>query len=163
LSARSARKDGTVIQQGLPYGRGFYDSERITMLAKRLMGALAAMLTTGMVAFGTLPAQAAAQRVELQAVLHGSHAFPHATGSARFESGNHGRELTVTVSHIARLAGRHLTVFVHGARAGTMTVSRTGVAHLHHHGVPACRAGQRVRVRTGTGTLVASGIFRRHH
>ena len=133
------------------------------MVAKRLMGALAAMLTTGVVAFGTLPAQAAVQKVELTAVLHGSQAFPHATGSAKFESGNRGRELTVTVSHIARLAGRHLTVFVHGARAGRMTVSRTGVAHMHRHGVPACTAGQTIRIRTGTGALVASGIFRRHH
>lgn len=38
------------------------------------------------------------------------------------ESGDHGRELEVHVSRIARLAGWKLVVYVHGARAGTMTV-----------------------------------------
>ena len=44
-----------------------------------------------------------------------------------------------------------------------MTVTRAGTAHLDRHGVRACRAGQRVRVRTRSGTLVAAGTFRRHH
>jgi hypothetical protein len=128
------------------------------------MGGLAAVMTTGMLAFGFVPAQAAAvAKVELQAALTGSHAFSHAVGSAKFESGRHGRELIVSVSHVARLAGRSLVVFVHGARAGTMTVSRTGFAHMDRHGVPACQAGQAIRVRTKAGTLVVSGTFRRHH
>lgn len=69
----------------------------------------------------------------------------------------------VHLGGVARLAGRHLVVYVHGSRAGTMTVSRTGYTHLDRHGAPACRAEQAVRVRTGCGPLVAGGTFRRHH
>ena len=132
------------------------------MFARRLMIGVGAAMTAGLLAFGTMPAQAAtAQKVELHAGLHGSHAFPRATGRATFELGNDGRELHVRVTHIARLAGRHLTVFVHGVRAGSMTVSAAGNAHLDRHGVPATKAGQAIRVRTMAGALVASGTFRR--
>jgi len=45
-----------------------------------------------------------------------------------------------------------------------MTVSRAGYAHMDRHsGVPACRSGQLIRVRTRSGTLVTSGTFRTHH
>jgi hypothetical protein len=139
--------------------------EWITMLARRWAGGLAAAaMTAGMLAAGTVPAQAAMHGMELQAALHGGHAYPRAGGTAAYESGDHGRELEVHVSHIARLAGWKLVVYVHGARAGTMTVSRAGYARLdRHRGVPACRSGQPVRVRTRSGTLVASGTFRAHH
>ncbi|HVB46204.1 MAG TPA: hypothetical protein VNF47_26325 [Streptosporangiaceae bacterium] len=135
------------------------------MLLRRFAVALATAMTTGMAITGTLPAQAAPMHnIELHVVLHGSNAHPMATGTASFESGDHGRELDVHVSRIPGLAGSHLVVYVHGVRAGTMTVSRAGFAHLdRHRGVPACRSGQAIRVRTRSGTLVASGIFRRHH
>ena len=59
--------------------------------------------------------------------------------------------------------GTRLVVYVHGIRAGTMTVSRSGHAHLDlARGVPACGAGQPVRVRTMNGALIASGTFYRH-
>jgi len=63
------------------------------MLARRFSGGLAAAVAAaGMLAAGTVPAQAATH-MELQAALHGSHAYPRAGGSAAYESGNHGREL----------------------------------------------------------------------
>ncbi|HEY2551670.1 MAG TPA: hypothetical protein VGI64_13950 [Streptosporangiaceae bacterium] len=132
------------------------------MLVRRMMIGLGAAMTGGLLAFGTIPAQASVHRTELHAALHGSHAFPRAAGHATFEIRNDGRELDVRVSHIARLAGKRLVVFVHGARAGTMTVTMAGTAHLDRHGVPATKAGQMIRVRTNAaGTLVASGTFHR--
>lgn len=136
------------------------------MLARRFsQGVAAAAVTAGMLAAGAVPAQAAAMHgKELHAAPHGGHVYPRAGGRAAYESGDHGRELEVHVSHVARLAGRRLVVYVHGARAGTMTVSRAGRAHMdRHRGVPACRSGQPVRGRTRSGTLVVSGTFRVHH
>jgi hypothetical protein len=47
------------------------------MLARRWAGGLAAAaMTAGMLAAGTVPAQAAMHGMELQAVLHGGHAYP---------------------------------------------------------------------------------------
>ena len=134
------------------------------MFARRLTAVLAGAMTVGMLGSGVAFAQVAPmQRVEVTATLHGSRTFPQAAGNARFESRAGHRELTVNLSGAARLAGRTLVVFVHGTRAGTMTVTTAGRAHLHRHGAPACRAGQPVRIRTRAGTLVASGIFRTHH
>ncbi len=135
------------------------------MLARRLAAALAAAVVgSGVVVAGVLPAQAApAHHMELHAALSGSHSYPRVRGTASYESGDHGRHLDVHLRNAARLAGRHLVVYVHGIRAGTMTVSRAGYAHLDRHGVAACHAGQSVRVRTKSGTLVAAGTFRRHH
>jgi hypothetical protein len=121
-------------------------------------------MTAGMLGFGVASAQVApSHRVEVTAALHGSQSFPHAAGTAKFESRASGRELNVSLSGVRRLAGRTLVVFVHGTRAGTMTVTNTGRAHLHRHGAPACRAGQPARIRTRAGTLVASGTFSAHH
>jgi hypothetical protein len=78
----------------------------------------AAAVTAGLLAAGTVPAQAAMHGMELQAALHSSHAYPRAAGYAHMD---------------------------------------------HHSGVPACRSGQPVRVRTRSGTLVASGTFHTHH
>ena len=127
-------------------------------------GVAAAVAGSGLAGAGVLPAQVArAHDMELHAGLAGSHAYLRAHGTASYESGDHGRELDVHLGGVTRLAGRHLVVYVHGSRAGTMMVSRAGYAHLDRHGAPACRAGQAVRVRTASGTLVAGGTFRRHH
>lgn len=105
------------------------------MLSRRLAAVLAAAaMTTGLAVAGSLPARAALmQHIELHAALQGSHAHPRTIGTAFYESGDHGRVLDVHVSRIAGLAGSRLTVYVHGVRAGTMTVSRTGFAHLDRH------------------------------
>jgi hypothetical protein len=134
------------------------------MFATRLTAVLAGAMTVGMLGFGVASAQVApSHRVEVTAALHGSQSFPHAAGTAKFESRASGRELNVSLSGVRSLAGRTLVVFVHGTRAGTMTVTNTGRAHLHRHGAPACRAGQPARIRTRAGTLVASGTFSAHH
>lgn len=137
----------------------------------------AAALSAGVLAVGVIPASAATaaapagtaqvtvmHHMELQAGLRGSHAYPRASGTASYEADQHSRALEVSLTHLAGLAGRHLVVYVHGAKAGTMTVSRAGYAHLDmHRGVPGCQAGQPIRIRTAGGTLVASGTFRVHH
>lgn len=136
------------------------------MFSRRVSAGLAAaVMAFGVAAAGTAAAEAAPlHNIELHAVLHGSHAHPRATGMATFESSEHGRELDVHMSHLGDLVGRRLIVFVHGVRAGSMIVTRAGTAQLHrHHGVPRCRSGQRIGVRTRSGVLVASRIFRRHH
>lgn len=139
------------------------------MVLRRAMagGVLAAATAAGLLSAGAVPAQAAGAapaqaRMELQAGLHGSSAYPHAGGHASYES-YYRRELHVGVWNIRRLGGRILVVYVHGTKAGTMRVSGYGSAHLNRYrGVPACRAGDTVRVRTRSGTLVASGTFRHH-
>lgn len=99
--------------------------------------------------------------MHLEAGLRGG--YPHAAGHADYQSGWRSRHLEVRVWNIRRLAGARLVVYVHGTRAGRMTVSRSGYAHLDlARGVPACGAGQPVRVRTAKGALVASGTFYRH-
>jgi hypothetical protein len=54
------------------------------MLARRFTGGLvAAAVTAGMLAAGTVPAQAAAMHGrELQAALRGGHVYPRAAGRA---------------------------------------------------------------------------------
>lgn len=136
------------------------------MRASRLaLGLVPAVAAAGLLAAGIGPVQASArQDTGLHAALHGSQTFPRATGNARFEVRHNGRELHVSLSHATRLAGARLVIFVHGTRTGTMVVSPAGTAHLdRHHGVPATRAGQPIRVRTRAGTLVVSGTFRVDH
>jgi hypothetical protein len=74
-------------------------------------------MTAGLLAAGALPAQAAMPGMELQGALHGSHAYPHAAGTAVYERGDHGRELEVHL-HAGALAGRRLVVYAHGTWAG---------------------------------------------
>lgn len=148
------------------------------MFTHRMAGTLGtAGLAAGVIAAGVLPAQAvtarpaaasrpvvAAHQMDLRAGLHGSRAYPRVTGAAAYEPDHHGRQLEVHLYHAARLAGWRLVVYVHGTRAGTMTVSRYGYAHLaRHRGVPYCQAGQAIRIRTRAGVLVASGTFRASH
>ncbi len=151
------------------------------LMRRAAAGIGAAALGVGLLAAGTVPAWAgtaqpagtaqaagtvqvtAMHETELQAGLRAGHAYPHAAGTAVYEADHHGRTLDVRLSHLNRLAGRHLVVYVHGVRVGMMTVSRAGYAHLElHRGVLTCRAGQSVQVRIG-GSVVLSGTFRVHH
>ena len=107
------------------------------------------------------PATAQAAEVDLHARLHPGAAYPRAYGGASYESDHDGREMSVTVRGVKALAGKRLTVRVHGSLVGQMRVSALGIAHLHRHsGVPACSAGDMVRVRTAAGVLVVSGRLR---
>jgi hypothetical protein len=62
------------------------------------------------------------------------------------------------------LSGKTITVRVHGDLVGRTRVHH-GDAHLYRHrGLPRMAAGDVVRVRTGSGTLVSRGrLHRMHH
>ena len=102
------------------------------------------------------------QTVNWQIPLTAGSRFPRASGSAQYQSQPGQRELQVEMEHLRALAGRSLVVRVDGARAGTMKVSRTGVAQLTLNSevgqtVPAVRHGSLVTV--ATGVVIASGTF----
>jgi hypothetical protein len=108
----------------------------------------------------------AAQAVEvgLHARLRGSSAFPKGSGFSEYERDSRGREVEVTVRNIRLLAGKRVTVYVAGRKVGTILVRSTGVAHREwdtEHGdrIPLASAGDRVKVRTAGGKLVASGKY----
>jgi hypothetical protein len=97
----------------------------------------------------------------LEAALHGGSRYPAVRGHASYMS-SWRRELGVSIWNARRLAGHRVIVYVHGTRVGSTTVWRDGEAHMYRHrGVPSVSAGQRIVIRTRSGTLVASGTFRR--
>lgn len=97
----------------------------------------------------------------LQASLYGSSAHRSVRGHADYRSYGY-RHLDVSVWNARRLAGRTLVVYVHGTRVGTMHIWGSGSGHFYRSsGVPTCSAGTAIRIRTGSGTLVASGTFHR--
>ena len=55
-------------------------------------------------------------------------AFPNATGSAKFKKDGTKREFEAQVEHVRSLAGKRLTVFVHGTKVGRMRVGHLGRA-----------------------------------
>lgn len=117
---------------------------------------------------GVAPAASVAAEVDLHAVLSHSTAFPNATGHSDYERGSAGREVEVTVRHIAKLAGKRVTVYVNYKKVGTMLVNGYGVAHREWDTdrgqyVPYAAAGDPVRVRTASGTLIASGTYHREY
>lgn len=130
----------------------------------RVAGALLAVLalSTGALV-ATAPAQAA--DADLHARMHSTAAYPHAHGGARYERHHGSREFAITIRGIKRLAGKRVTVTVHGAVVGRMRVPGSGKAHMYRHGgVPRCSRGDVVRVRTRTGALVSHGrLHHRHH
>jgi hypothetical protein len=128
---------------------------------KPLATAAAIMMATAVVA---APAQARGGGTTITAALHGSAGFPNATGSAKFKKDGAKREFEAQVEHVRSLAGKRVTVFVHGTRVGTMMVGGLGKAHLNRstelgQSVPQVSAGNRVNVRTAGGALVATGKF----
>jgi hypothetical protein len=123
------------------------------------------MALTALLAIGAMAPLAQAKGTVLRANLHGSTAFPAVTGKAVFKQDGNQRELQVEIENANRLAGRQLNVFVAGKKFGTMRVNNLGVARISKNtelgqAVPFVKAGQFVAVRTLTGTLVASGVFR---
>lgn len=111
----------------------------------------------------TAPAHAA--DVDLHARMHATARYPNAHGGGWYE-GHHGsREFGINISGIKKLAGKRVTVTVHGSFVGRMSVSRHGTAHLYRHArVPRCSGGDMVRVKTRSGKLVSYGSLRhRHH
>jgi hypothetical protein len=114
------------------------------------------------------PVGAVAHGTELGAALHGSASYPNARGHVDYERDSGHRDLHVEAWNIAHLSGRTVTIYAAGVKVGTAHVGRLGRCHFEHstdHGqtVPTLGAGDTVRVRTATGTLIVSGILRNHH
>jgi len=129
----------------------------------KTMKPLASLAAIAM-ATAVVAAPAEARGTTITATLHGATAFPNATGSAQFKRDGAKREFEAEVEHVRSLAGKRLTVFVHGTRVGRMLVGGLGRAHLSRstelgQTVPSVSAGNRVNVRTAAGTLVATGKF----
>ena len=100
------------------------------------------------------------------ASLNGRKRFPHAQGQSRFERQDGNRDLNVSVSGAMRLAGHRVVVHVAGNRIGTLLVSSDGMAQrdwdsADGHALPRVSAGNKIRITTLKGTLVASGSFHR--
>jgi hypothetical protein len=133
------------------------------MRSHRTQAAVVASAALGLIGFSpATPANASVG--ELEARLHGSGAYPNASGFSQFERENRGREIEVTVRHVAALTGKRLTVVVGGHRLGKVKVRPSGIAHREWESwegkaVPSLAAGDRVRVRTADGTTVARGRY----
>ena len=125
---------------------------------------LATLAATVMATAAVAAPAAQAKGTVITAALPGGTALPNATGSAKFKKDGTKREFEAQVEHVRSLAGKRLTVFVHGTRVGTMRVGNLGRAQLNRstelgQAVPRVSAGNRVNVRTAAGTLVATGKF----
>jgi hypothetical protein len=133
---------------------------KLTSTLKPLATLAATVMATAVVA---APA-AQARGTVITATLHGASGFPNATGSAKFKKDGTKREFEAQVEHVRSLAGKRLTVFVHGTKVGRMRVGNLGRAQLNRstelgQRVPQVSAGNRVNVRTAAGALVATGKF----
>jgi len=109
-----------------------------------------------------------AQAAEVDLFTHtaGSTHFPKAHGFSEYDRSNSGREVEVRVTHLKSLAGERVKVIVNGHKVGRIVVSSVGVAHRgwdteHGQKVPFALAGDKIKVRTLGGTLVAKGTYHR--
>jgi hypothetical protein len=96
--------------------------------------------------------------------LAGSSAYPHARGSAQYQSQPGQAEFQLEVDHIPALAGQRIVIYVNAAGLGTVHVSQRGVAELNRNSelgqrVPSIHAGTGLTVATSSGVTVASGAF----
>jgi hypothetical protein len=134
------------------------------MQRSRIAGVLLAVSTGAATALVPVAAPAQAAGVDCYAHMNASAAYPNAHGGARYESHTDWREFEIHVAGIKKLAGKRLVVRAHGALVGRMRVSPYGRAHLYRHSdVPSMQSGDRIRVRTKSGTLVTSGTLRNMH
>ena len=96
--------------------------------------------------------------------LFGRGSYQAVRGHADYNSRRGHRDFDVDMWNAGKLAGKTLTVFAAGHKVGTMRVASGGGCHLHRDSAPQLSAGATVSVKTGNGTLVASGtLHRRHH
>jgi hypothetical protein len=115
-------------------------------------------------AFAMSAPVAQAAEVDLFTHMSGSTHFPNAHGFSEYDRSNSGREVEVRVTHLGKLAGKRVKVIVNGHKVGRILVSSVGVAHRewdteHGQRVPFASAGDKVKVRTLSGTLVAKGTY----
>lgn len=115
-------------------------------------------------AIGVADAAHADTEIDLDASLRHGSAYTNATGFSEYERSATQRDVGVTVNHAHRLAGKDVKIYVNGTWVGKMHLNATGYAHRewdteHGQSVPFASAGDPVRVRTTTGTLVVSGFY----
>lgn len=99
-----------------------------------------------------------------QIALKGSAQFPNAKGAAKYKVDGAEREFQVEVENIKSLAGKRLYVYVNGVRAGSFLVTSLGTGRMNRNtirgqAVPMIVTGSKVRIKTGSGALVAYGQF----
>ena len=120
------------------------------------LGAVGALAVVAAVVPTAAPAAAA---TSLDARMRASAAFPRVHGLAEYYVGS--GDFEMVIHHVQGLAGKRVTVRVHGAFVGRALVRSNGSAWLdRHRGVPAMHAGNVVRVRAPGGSLVSRGTLR---
>ncbi|HEX9030688.1 MAG TPA: hypothetical protein VF834_02505 [Streptosporangiaceae bacterium] len=139
-------------------------------------GVAAAVAAGGLLAGAAIPAQASASQplaartgsaaqqygMHMEAQLRGHGAYRSARGHADYQSYRY-RHMDVSLWNVRRLAGHVVVIYVHGTRAGTMRIWSGGSGHFERgYGIPRCGPGTVITIRTRSGALVATGIFRRH-
>jgi len=108
-----------------------------------------------------VPAASAATDVHT-ATLNGSASFPAVNGKAKFQRDDGIRQLEAQIEDAKALAGKRVVFRVDGKEVGRPTVNSLGTARIRRSGnnvVPPVSTGSTIRVRTLSGTLVASGRF----
>jgi hypothetical protein len=131
------------------------------MWSVRRRGRSIAGLAAAAALLATTAVPAAAAELELSARMGPTAGFHHARGHAEYEAEHGRREFEISIAGARALHGKRVVVRVHGAFVGTMVVGSAGRAHLERHTSVSMRAGDVVRVRTQSGTLVTTGRFHR--
>jgi hypothetical protein len=139
---------------------------RLSTVIIAMAAAMLATSVTPTVAHpGTASSAMCCGSTHLEASLHGSATYPNARGHADYGTGMMGgRHFDMDIWNLGSLAGKTLAVYAGSNHLGNMRVGRAGRCHYGHsgRGMPRLAPGAVVRVRTGGGTLVASGTLHRH-
>lgn len=97
----------------------------------RLVRWVVGLLAVGVASLAVMVPAALAAEVDLRAHLHGAGPFPNAIGTSEHDrGGGEGRDVTVTVNRLGRIAGHRVNFFVAGQKIGTAVVSSTGRVHI---------------------------------
>lgn len=107
---------------------------------------------------------ALAQGITRQIALKGSLTFPTAKGTAKYMVDGAEREFEVEIQGLKSLAGTRVGVYVDGVKVGSMLINSLGYGRmvrntLNGQVVPMIVTGSKVKIKTGTGLLVAHGQF----
>lgn len=128
-------------------------SARIALGLMAVVAAFAAIAPAGMAAGTTT-------RIS----LHGSAAFPDATGKAKYKVDGANRELQMELENVKALAGARVVFVVDGTSVGKRKVTLLGAAKLTlrtqaGQDVPNIHPGSTIEVRTADGTPIVGGSF----
>jgi hypothetical protein len=124
--------------------------------------ALATPILAGVMMLGAAAPVLAA--VNWTTTLHHTAAFPRATGSAQYQSQPGQRELQIEAEHLKGLVGKRVVFYANGAKFGSATVTRLGIAQIDRNSergqaVPKITHGSHVSVRTARGGVILRGTF----